>query len=185
MGIQNIKMALSSSLATRCNLLSVSKGFRWIHSTSSVGALSKNEPLAQSDAGYLKEGFWDKNKRLARPLSPHLTIYKPQMTSMLSITHRGTGVAWSLVLSGVGIGAIFSPVTFPTGLAALQSLQIGAPLIFIVKYGLSWMVCYHTINGLRHLAWDLGYGFTMPELYKTGYTVVVLSTILALSMACL
>ena len=60
-----------------------------IHSTSSVGALSKNEPLAQSDAGYLKEGFWDKNKRLARPMSPHLTIYKPQMTTMLSITHRG------------------------------------------------------------------------------------------------
>ena len=113
--------------------------------------MSSIKSISPQEHQISREEFWEKNKRLSRPLSPHLTIYKPQMTSMLSITHRGTGVAWSLVLSGVGIGAIFSPVTFPTGLAALQSLQIGAPLIFIVKYGLSWMVCYHTINGLRHL----------------------------------
>merc|ERR1739846_17358 len=115
---RHIKMALSSSFATRCHLWRGSKGFRWIHSTASTGVMKSvgTAEATESDAGYLKEGFWDKNKRLQRPMSPHLTIYKPQMTTMLSITHRGTGVAWSLVLSGVGIGAIFSPVTFPTGL---------------------------------------------------------------------
>ena len=44
----------------------------------------------------LKEEFWKKNKRLGRPISPHLTIYKPQMTSMLSITHRGTGELYDI-----------------------------------------------------------------------------------------
>merc|ERR1711963_1299348 len=127
------KMALSTRLALRYCLSSQNGGMRWIHSTA---ALPNMKSVSPQEHQMLKEQFWDKNKRLNRPLSPHLTIYKPQMTSMLSITHRGTGVAWSLVLSGVGIGAIFSPVTFPTGLAALQSLQIGAPLIFIVKYGL-------------------------------------------------
>lgn len=44
----------------------------------------------------------DKNSRLHRPMSPHLTIYKPQLTSMLSITHRGTGVALSGITAGLG-----------------------------------------------------------------------------------
>merc|ERR1719362_1911911 len=120
--IQNIKMALSSSLATRCNLLSVSKGFRWIHATSSVGALSKNEPLAQSDAGYLKEGFWDKNKRLARPMSPHLTIYKPQMTTILSITHRGTVLAQSVILTGFAVFGMASNYSYPWENSLLHGL---------------------------------------------------------------
>merc|ERR1711988_2055972 len=154
-----VKMALTSRLAYHTCMLRPHGGMKLVLPSSTMSSIKSISPQEHQIS---REEFWEKNKRLSRPLSPHLTIYKPQMTSMLSITHRGTGVAWSLVLSGVGIGAIFSPVTFPTGLAALQSLQIGAPLIFIVKYGLS-----------------------MPELYKTGYTVVVLSTILALAMACL
>ena len=132
--------------------------------------MSSIKSISPQEHQISREEFWEKNKRLSRPLSPHLTIYKPQMTSMLSITHRGTGVAWSLVLSGVGIGAIFSPVTFPTGLAALQSLQIGAPLIFIVKYGLSWMVCYHTINGLRHL---VSAGHFLKFLLQSIYIIMI------------
>jgi len=50
----------------------------------------------------LKETHDDKNSRLHRPMSPHLTIYKPQLTTMLSITHRGTGVALSGVTAGLG-----------------------------------------------------------------------------------
>merc|ERR1712150_440769 len=168
-----VKMALTSRLASHTCMLRPHGGMKLVLPSSTMSSIKAISPQEHEIS---REEYWEKNKRLNRPLSPHLTIYKPQMTSMLSITHRGTGVAWSLILS---------PVTFPTGLAALQSLQIGTPLIFIVKYGLSWMVCYHTINGLRHLAWDLGYGFTMPELYKTGYTVLGLSTILALAIACL
>jgi len=181
-----IKMALSSSLATRCNLLSVSKGFRWIHSTSSVGALSKNEPLAQSDAGYLKEGFWDKNKRLARPMSPHLTIYKPQMTTMLSITHRGTGLAQSGILTGFAIFGMASNYSYPWVLAQVAQFSfMGPALIFLGKFAIAWPVMYHLFNGCRHLAWDMGHGFSMPELYKTGYTVLALSVVFGLILALL
>merc|ERR1719384_610895 len=175
-------MALSTRLAIRSCASSQNGGMRWIHSTSSLPSLKSVTP---QDHQMLKEEFWEKNKRLNRPISPHLTIYKPQMTSMLSITHRGTGLAWSGVLSIVGIGAIVSNTTFPAALATLQAMQIGAPIIFVVKFGLAWAVAYHTLNGLRHLAWDLGYGFKMPELYKTGYTVLGLSTVLALLFASL
>merc|ERR1712179_398808 len=125
----HIKMALSSSLATRCHLLRGTK-FRWIHSTASVGVM-KPVAATESDAGYLKEGFWDKNKRLERPLSPHLTIYKPQLTSMLSITHRGTGLAQSVILTGFAAFAVKSGIHFPEAVAAIQGLHFGAPIIFM------------------------------------------------------
>merc|ERR1712113_1120107 len=54
--------------------------FRWIHSTSSVGVM-KPVAATESDAGYLKEGFWDKNKRLERPMSPRLTIWNWRWTN--------------------------------------------------------------------------------------------------------
>merc|ERR1712083_1109950 len=125
---RHIKMALSSSLVTRCQLWRGSKGLRWIHSTASVGVM-KPVAAADSDAGYLKEQFWDKNKRLARPMSPHLTIYKPQVTSMLSITHRGTGLAQSGILTGFAIFGITSNYSFPWLLSQVAQLGIGSTII--------------------------------------------------------
>merc|ERR1712051_806813 len=131
--IHNIKMALSSSLATRCNLLSVSKGFRWIHATSSVGALRKNE-------------------RLARPMSPHLTIYKPQMTTILSITHRGTGLAQSVILTGFAVFGMASNYSYPWVLSQVAQFSfMGPALIFLGKFAIAWPVMYHLFNGCRHL----------------------------------
>lgn len=99
----------------------------------------------------LKEPFWDKNKRLQRPLSPHLTIYKFQMTSMLSITHRGTGLAQSAILSGAAIWAIATNTSFPALLTSVQALGFGGALIFLGKFAIAWPVTYHLFNGLRHL----------------------------------
>merc|ERR1711862_43332 len=180
---RSIKMALSSSLATRCKLLSVSKGFRWIHSTSSLGVMKPESP-STSDAGFLREGFWDKNKRLQRPMSPHLTIYKPQMTSMLSITHRGTGLAQSVILTGFAVFGIASNYSYPFLLSQVAQLSfVGPPLIFLGKFAIAWPVMYHLFNGVRHLAWDMGHGFSMPELYKTGYTVLGLSIVFGIALA--
>merc|ERR1712038_1470806 len=163
---RHIKMALSSR----------------IHSTSSVGVM-KPVAATESDAGYLKEGFWDKNKRLERPTSPHLTIYKPQMTSMFSITHRGTGLAQSAILSGFAVFGIASNYSFPWLLSQVSQFGIGGGLIFVGKFAIAWPVMYHLFNGVRHLAWDMGHGFSMPELYKTGYTVLGLSIISAAIVA--
>merc|ERR1719323_375141 len=177
-------MALSSSLATRCKLLSVSKGFRWIHSTSSLGVMKPESPTT-SDAGFLREGFWDKNKRLQRPMSPHLTIYNPQMTSMLSITHRITGCVQSGILSGAALGVLIMPVNFPILLNEIQQLQLGGLTIFSLKFLLSVPVTYHFWNGFRHLAWDLGHGFKINELYKSGWFVCGLTVVSAIALAML
>lgn len=99
----------------------------------------------------LREEFWDKNKRLQRPISPHLTIYKFQLTSMLSITHRGTGLFQSAVLAGAGIGAIATKTSYPAALATLKTFGIGPAIIFLGKFAIAWPVCYHLLNGLRHL----------------------------------
>merc|ERR1712001_195929 len=136
------KMALSSSVAARCHLWSGSKGFRWIHSTASQGVMKATTP-AQTDAGFLNEGFWDKNKRLARPMSPHLTIYKPQVTSMLSITHRGTGLAQSVILSGFAIFGITSNYSYPWVLSQVAQLGIGSTIICLGKFAIAWPVMYH------------------------------------------
>ncbi|KAB7496822.1 Succinate dehydrogenase cytochrome B subunit, mitochondrial [Armadillidium nasatum] len=65
-------------------------------------ASSKQEVKTQTN-----EDYWVKNKRLNRPVSPHLTIYKPQITSMLSIAHRGTGLYLAFLVSGFSLGYFF------------------------------------------------------------------------------
>merc|ERR1711893_277306 len=174
------KMALSTRLALRYCLSSQNGGMRWIHSTA---ALPNMKSVSPQEHQMLKEQFWDKNKRLARPMSPHLTIYKPQMTSMLSITHRGTGLAQSVILSGFAVFGIASNYSFPWLLSQVSQFGIGGGLIFVGKFAIAWPVMYHLFNGVRHLAWDMGHGFSMPELYKTGYTVLGLSIISAAIVA--
>merc|ERR1711893_551716 len=125
------KMALSTRLALRYCLSSQNGGMRWIHSTA---ALPNMKSVSPQEHQMLKEQFWDKNKRLNRPISPHLTIYKPQTTSMLSITHRGTGLAQSVILTGFAVFGIASNYSFPWLLAQVSQLGIGGGIIFLGKF---------------------------------------------------
>lgn len=112
----------------------------------------------------------------SRPLSPHLQIYKPQITSVLSIMHRFTGAALTL-------GAMFL-VCWLYHLAEgeqkyLELLAVMiSPLGRIFLFGWSFALFYHLLNGIRHLLWDIGYGFEMKEVYASGYVVILLSVIL-------
>ncbi|MFQ5954889.1 MAG: succinate dehydrogenase, cytochrome b556 subunit [Kiloniellales bacterium] len=108
-----------------------------------------------------------------RPLSPHLMIYRPQLTSVLSITHRLTGVAlvagtllltWWLVAAALGSGA-FEVVQ------AFLGHWVGRLMLF----GWTYALFYHLCNGIRHLFWDAGYGFELPTVYATGWAVVAVS----------
>ena len=108
-----------------------------------------------------------------RPLSPHLQIYRPQLTSVLSITHRLTGFALSLLI-------LLSPAIlyFLTLSKDSHALVMGVfqnsfvkLVLFLAIFGLS----YHLCNGIRHLAWDAGYGLDLDSSYKSGYAVVVIS----------
>ncbi|MFK8252707.1 succinate dehydrogenase, cytochrome b556 subunit [Ancylobacter terrae] len=92
-----------------------------------------------------------------RPLSPHLQIYRPMLTMMMSIVHRITGVALyvgTLLLAWWLVAAATSPAAFATANAVLGSL-IGK----VVLFGYSWALIHHMLGGVRHFIWDTGNGF--------------------------
>ncbi|KAM4552182.1 succinate dehydrogenase cytochrome b560 subunit, mitochondrial [Odontesthes bonariensis] len=127
--------------------------------------------------------FWSKNARLNRPMSPHLTIYKWSVPMVMSICFRGTGVGLTGAISAFGVAALVLPGNYPDYLDLIHSLAIGPYLIGLAKFGLAFPISYHTYNGIRHLWWDIGKGFRIPEVYRTGYTVIGLSVITSIAIA--
>ncbi|KAF8767378.1 succinate dehydrogenase cytochrome b560 subunit, mitochondrial-like [Argiope bruennichi] len=137
-----------------------------------TSSLQSFVPVSTSAVRVSSETFFERNERLKRPLSPHLTIYKPQLTSILSVTHRATGIVLSGGLYGFAIGMLALPASFPYYFAYFQTLQIAAPVIFSLKFALAWNLFYHGANGVRHLFWDMGYGYDLKNLYLSGYLVL-------------
>jgi len=108
-----------------------------------------------------------------RPLSPHLQIYRPQLTSVLSITHRMTGFALSLIIlfsPTIIYFLTYSPETHQIIINIFQNIFIKV-LFSLALFGL----LYHLCNGIRHLAWDAGYGLDLDSSYKSGYVVLASS----------
>lgn len=132
---------------------------------------------------YSAEEWEKKNERMGRPMSPHLSIYKFQLTSMLSITHRATGLALHFGLLGFAGAMVLLPNTYPHYLGLLAATAGGTALLTAAKFVISWPFFYHTYNGVRHLVWDMGKGFSLKTLYKSGYAVVGLSVVSALVAA--
>lgn len=117
-----------------------------------------------------------------RPLSPFMIgpYYKPQLTSMLSITHRATGVglsAGTLLLAGWLIALASGPVAF-----ARYSTHVSAWYGQLLLLGWSWAFLYHLCNGIRHLFWDIGRGFDVARAYQTGYAVIAVSGVLTVAV---
>jgi succinate dehydrogenase / fumarate reductase cytochrome b subunit len=111
-----------------------------------------------------------------RPLSPHLQIYKPQLTSMLSILHRITGAALavgSLVLTWFLFAVLAGEHAFSIFRAFRESI-IGQVMMF----GWIFSFVYHFLNGIRHLKWDAGFGLELKSVYRTGYIVLIGSVFL-------
>ena len=113
-----------------------------------------------------------------RPISPHLQVYRPQLTSVLSILHRITGVALAvgtILLVYWLIAAASGPVAFASAEALIGS-WIGRILLF----GWTFALYFHLTNGIRHLFWDAGFGFELKTVYASGWTVVALAAVLTL-----
>lgn len=104
-----------------------------------------------------------------RPLSPHLQAYKPQMTSMLSILHRATGVA--LAIGTLLVIAIL--LAAATGEGAYNTVMglITSPIGTLALLGWSFALIYHMMNGIRHLIWDTGRLFKIQHATIAGYIV--------------
>lgn len=120
----------------------------------------------------------------SRPLSPHLQVYRPQITSVLSITHRATGV---VLFIGVLILTFWlTSATYGAGMYGIAQAIVGSWIGQLVMWGVVFSLWYHLANGIRHLAWDVGWGFELPVLRKTGVAVVVFAvslTVLTLVVA--
>jgi succinate dehydrogenase / fumarate reductase cytochrome b subunit len=121
-------------------------------------------------------------KKPERPLSPHLQVYRWQLTMTMSILHRITGcanavgialVAWMLVAAAAGPDAYGHFTDFTR--SALGKLMI---------FGWSVSVCYHLCNGIRHLCWDMGYLFKIENAYRAGYIVLACAALLLAAIWC-
>lgn len=115
-------------------------------------------------------------KPVRRPLSPHLQVYRPQITSVLSILHRATGVA-------LAIGTLLFVwwlVAAASGEAAYATVSgfIRSPVGILLLLGWTASLWYHFCNGLRHLAWDAGMGFDLAHVHRSGRAVVIAAGVL-------
>ncbi len=112
-------------------------------------------------------------KLVRRPLSPHLQVYKPQITTTLSILHRITGVALavgSLLMVCWLVSAATSPEAY-YGVRDFTASWLGRLLMF----GWTVALLFHLCNGIRHLAWDAGYGFEKTAYKSSGLAVVAVA----------
>jgi len=114
-----------------------------------------------------------------RPLSPHLQIYKPQLTALLSISHRATGGFLSLGT----LVLVYWLMAVAAGPEAYQQAQqwLSSPISLLLLFAWSFSLFYHLCNGIRHLFWDAGYGFELKTVYASGYLVLVATLLLTVS----
>ena len=118
------------------------------------------------------------NARRERPLSPHLSVFRPLITMVMSIVHRITGaglyfgmlfLAWWLVAAASG------PDAFATANAFFGSL-----LGRLILLGFTWALIHHMLGGIRHLVWDAGYGFDKETATRSAWASLAGSVSLTL-----
>ena len=117
-----------------------------------------------------------------RPLSPHLQVYKPQLTSVTSILNRACGV---FLVFGLFVVAalLFSAAMGEQAYNSVVSL-LGTRLGTLALFGWSVALFYHLSNGVRHLLWDTGRLFRLKDAYLGGYLVLAMTAILTCIVWC-
>jgi succinate dehydrogenase / fumarate reductase cytochrome b subunit len=114
-----------------------------------------------------------------RPLSPHLQIYRWQLTSVLSILHRAAGVA----LSAGTILLVWWLVAAATGPEAYDAVEdfLGSWIGLLLLFGWTVALFYHLCNGIRHLVWDTGHALDLGSTYLGGWVVLAATAVLTLA----
>ena len=115
-----------------------------------------------------------------RPLSPHLQVYRPQLTSVMSILHRASGavLATGSLLLAFWLTALAGGPKFFGPL----NESINHPVGQCVLFGYSLALVYHGLNGVRHLAWDLRIGLEIRQVYQSGYLVLGLTVLITATL---
>ena len=120
------------------------------------------------------------SRQAGRPLSPHLQIYKPMLTMMMSIVHRATGMALyagTLLLVWWLMAAAISDSYF----AMVQSI-FGSWIGQLVLLGFTWALIHHTAGGIRHLIWDTGRGFDLASVETSARVTLAASVLLTIAL---
>ena len=113
-----------------------------------------------------------------RPLSPHLSVYRWQVTNTLSIIHRISGVI--LYFGALYLSLWIAAISFKGPFSDLIIVALNHPVFKIILIGLSFVFFYHSLNGLRHLLWDIGKGFEPNQVRNSGIVVVILSILMTI-----
>ena len=112
------------------------------------------------------------------PLSPHLQIYRWHISSLLSITHRISGVINLLAL--ISIFFWFVVLSLGENNYELFLLIINSFFGKFILIGFTWSMSFHILSGIRHLVWDLGYGFEIKTANISGIIVIICSLVLTI-----
>ena len=110
------------------------------------------------------------------PISPHIQIYSWHISSLVSIGHRITGVINIIILTGITfwIGSLLIGESFYQSIFSFFNSFFGK--LFVI--GTIWSFTFHSLSELRHLFWDMGYGFELKTANLTGSLVIIFSIIL-------
>ncbi|KAH7725212.1 MEV-1 protein [Aphelenchoides avenae] len=137
------------------------------------GSLAQKTPIQEFGYKYLQ-----RQEKLGRPLSPHLSIYKPQLTWVMSGANRFVGclMAGTLLVGG----GIFTFVDFGSFVEVVRSLNLPVVVTQSLKFVIAFPIVYHILNSTRYIGFDLAKFIDLPGIYRTGYAVLALSTLLSL-----
>ena len=142
---------------------------------SQPARIASTAPASQSDAYAILA-----RQRLNRPVSPHLTIYQPQIPWILSALNRVTGAALSGGFYIFGFAYLISPmVGWHLESAHLAEMfgGLGSVTKGLLKFTVAMPFSFHCWNGVRHLVWDTGREFATKSVVRTGWAVVGLSVV--------
>jgi succinate dehydrogenase / fumarate reductase cytochrome b subunit len=117
---------------------------------------------------------------MPRPTSPHLTIYRWQIGNSLSILHRCTGIGLSAGL--LALCYWLTSLAGGEGAYASATSLLASPAGIVLLIGWTFAFFYHLLNGVRHLAWDLGYGFERTQRHASGWFVIIAAAGLTLGV---
>jgi succinate dehydrogenase / fumarate reductase cytochrome b subunit len=128
------------------------------------------------------EKFKDHKLMTERPLSPHLQIYRWTLTMAMPIIHRATGMALAVGLLMV-VWMLLAAASGEAAFSAFQSFNASL-LGQLMLFGWTVSLFYHMGNGIRHLVWDMGKGYELPNAYRSGYAVLLFTAAMTAIVWC-
>uniref|UniRef100_A0A915PR89 Succinate dehydrogenase cytochrome b560 subunit, mitochondrial n=1 Tax=Setaria digitata TaxID=48799 RepID=A0A915PR89_9BILA len=147
--------------------------------------LLKTSVPRQSTKTPIQEWGWDylmRQRALKRPISPHLSVYKPQLTWMVSGFHRMTGCAMAGTLLIGGVGFALLPLNFTTFIDFIRGIGLPWVITDAFKFIIAYPIVFHSLNGIRFIAFDLAMGTDVASVYRSGYLVLSLAALIALAV---